>query len=137
MAQNKAISDKDVTLSMPERAPKKKILEKDIQKEICDWLMSEKVFFWRHNNAPIFQRDKYGGRFRRQSKYTPNGLPDIMIMYKGFFIGLEVKVPNYWKRTDAQVDIMERMQLAGARYYLVTSLQEAKDAMKHYFDLPI
>jgi hypothetical protein len=107
--------------------PKKK-LEKDIQREICDWLASRNYFFWRQNTVPVFDK----GRFRAMPKYTPKGLPDILCVIDGHFIGLEVKVPDYWKRTDDQMAIQERFGANGASYYLVTSLEEAKKAIANH-----
>ena len=106
----------------------KKILEKDIQREICDWLHAEGFFFWRQNNTPIFDR-KFGG-FRAMAKYTYRGLPDIMILYSGKFIGLEVKVPDYWKRTDGQIEIQDKILNNGGVYAIATSLEEAKSIIE-------
>ncbi len=121
----------DVTAAIPargNRAPKKK-LEKDIQREICDWLASQKVFFWRSNNVPVFERSNGKARFRSLPKYTPRGLPDIMSIIGGQYIGLEVKVPDYWKFTDEQKMMKQKILENGGFYYLVTSLGEAMDAM--------
>jgi len=107
----------------------KKKLEKDIQKEICDWLFAEGYFFWRSNNIPVFQRDKYGPRFRSLPKYTPRGLPDIQILQDGRYIGLEVKVPGYWKFTDDQQIMKEKIIANGGAYHIVTSLDEAKNVV--------
>jgi hypothetical protein len=73
----------------PNSKPK---LEKHIQREICDWLSSRGFFFWRSNNVPVFARSNDGKmRFRSLPKYTPRGLPDIMVVVKGMFVGIEVK----------------------------------------------
>ena len=109
----------------------KKKLEKDIQREICDWLFAQGYFFWRSNNVPIF--DKKRMAFRALPKYTPRGLPDIMIIEKGKFIALEVKVPDFWKYTDAQKAIKEKIIDNGGYYFLVTSLDEAKNYMESFF----
>ena len=126
------IEDSDISPKMAQRSPKKKTLEKDIQREICDWLYSQGTFFWRNNNTPIFQPGGNGraGRFRAMPKYSVKGLPDIMCISHGRFIGLEVKVPGYWKRTDAQIDVKDKFIDNGAYYSLVTSLQEAQDYFK-------
>jgi hypothetical protein len=108
----------------------KKKLEKDIQREICDYLHEQGYFFWRQNNTPIFDR-KFGG-FRAMTKYTPKGLPDILILKNGKFIGLEVKVPDYWKFTDDQINMRENFHSHGGYYYLVTSLIEAQDIMSKF-----
>jgi len=95
-----------------------KQLEKDIQLEICTWLQSQDIFFWRF---------RYMSRF--PIKFIPKGLPDIMILHKGLFIGLEVKVPGYWKYTDPQKMMSTKIKSNGGLCYLVTSLDEAKIVM--------
>lgn len=100
----------------------KKKLEKDILREICEWLFEKGFFFWRQNTIPVFDK----GHFRALPKYTPRGLPDILLLYDGHFIGLEVKVPNYWKRTDAQIEMKDKFIDNGGAYHLVTSLDEVK-----------
>lgn len=127
LTSGKALSDQDIKPKMAQRSPKKKILEKDIQREICDWLHSKGAFFWRQNNMPVFQRDTRGSRFRAMPKYALKGLPDIMCISNGRFIGLEVKIPGYWKRTDSQIEIMDKFRDYGAYYAVVTSLKEAQD----------
>ncbi len=105
----------------------KKKSEKEIQLEICKWLESQGVFFWRY---------RYSSRF--PIKFVPRGLPDIMILHKGNFIGFEVKVPDYWKRTDSQYYMMDRINDCGGAYYIVTSLGDAMDAMvKHAPELKV
>lgn len=59
--------------------------ESDIQRKICDYLSSCGYFFWRSNNIPVFGR--------ALPKYAAKGLPDICILWRGVFIGLEVKRP--------------------------------------------
>ena len=124
----KTVLDTDITPKMAQRSPKKK-LEKDIQREICDWLHSENYFFWRQNNIPVFQRDTRGSRFRAMPKYALRGLPDIMCLCNGRFIGLEVKVPDYWKFTDDQKAVQEKIEANGGAYNLVTSLEQVQAIM--------
>ena len=108
----------------------KKKLEKDIQREICDWLFKKEFFFWRSNNVPVF--DKGRMQFRALPKYTPRGLPDIMIIFKGKFIALEVKVPDFWKYTEDQKLIKSKIVDNGGSYHLVTSLNQAQYIMDFY-----
>ncbi len=104
----------------------KKPLEKDIQLEICNWLQDRGFFFFRF---------RYMSRF--PIKFIPKGLPDIMVLHEGKFLGLEVKVPDYWKRTDSQLLMQEKITRAGGRYAIVTSLVETKVAIyKDDFALP-
>lgn len=93
----------------------KKKLEKDIQLEICQWLKENDFYFWRF---------RYMSRF--PIKFIPRGLPDIMILHQGKFIGLEIKVPGYWKYTDDQIAMKDLIISNGGRYHLITSLEEAQ-----------
>lgn len=120
------INDSDVSLSVPKRSPKKivkKKLEKDIQREICDWLHGQGFFFWRQNTIPVYEK----GHFRALPKYTPRGLPDILIIRHGMIIGLEVKIPGYWKFTNDQKSIQIKFIANGAKYQIVTSLAEVQE----------
>ncbi len=100
-----------------------KVLEKDIQRLICDWLATQPhILFWRTNNIPVFDK----GRFRALPKYTPRGLPDILCFVNGKLHALEVKVPHYWKYTDDQILMKEKIENNGGVYKLVTSLEEAQ-----------
>lgn len=109
---------------------KRKFYEKDIQREICDWLFSENYFFWRSNNIPVFDRQR--NIFRALPKYTPRGLPDIVVIFEGKFIALEVKIPGFWKYTEDQKKIRDKIIDNGAYYFLVTSLLEAKEVMRGF-----
>lgn len=48
--------------------------EKQLQDEILAYLKKNRVY-----------------HFRFQAQYNLNGLPDILCLYKGFFLGLELK----------------------------------------------
>lgn len=106
-------------------------LEKDIQREICEWLEDNKYFFWRSNNIPVFGRSRDGGTmaFRRMSKYTPKGVPDILVVHNGDFIGLEVKRAKALLRPE-QVAFGLKMYANGAYYRRVSSVEDVYSLMK-------
>ena len=105
----------------------KKKSEGEIQLEICNWLSNQNLVFWRF---------RYMSRF--PIKFLPRGLPDIMILYKGIFIGLEVKVPDYWKHTDKQILMGQEINKNGGYYYVTTSLGEAMEVLAiHAPDLTV
>jgi hypothetical protein len=64
-------------------------------------------------------------------KFIPRGLPDIMILSKGIFICLEVKIPGYWKHTEKQKEMSELIKKNGGLCYVVTSLEEAVTLLHH------
>jgi hypothetical protein len=99
-------------------------LEKDIQRAICDYLFVNGYFFWRSNNIPVFGRSNDGQkRFRALPKYTPKGLPDIIVIRGGRFIALEVKRPDCELRPE-QKEFREKCYLNGGDYYVVHSVDE-------------
>lgn len=101
-------------------------LEKVIQNEICEWLKKNDYFFWRSNNIPVFGRNNAGRKqFRSLPKYTPRGLPDIILIVQGKFIALEVKRPGGKLRPE-QAEFGHKCALNGAIYQMVDSLDGVK-----------
>jgi len=93
--------------------------EVDIQNSICEYLALKKQFFWRQNNAPIFSN----GRYFAMPKYSKHGIPDIILIKDGIFIGLEVKTPKT-KQSDNQKVFEEGLKEAGGQYHVVTSIDD-------------
>lgn len=93
--------------------------EIDIQNSICDYLSLKHYFFWRQNTIAPFRE----GRWFSQPRYSMNGIPDIILIKNGKFIGLEVKKPK-GKQSDNQKIFEERCKKAGGEYYIVTDLKD-------------
>lgn len=111
---------------------KKLPLEKDIQRECCEWLDKEGFFFWRSNNIPVFGQNNGGNRtFRSMGKYSPKGIPDIILIYNGKFIALEIKRPKAKLRPDQEV-FQARCADNGAKYFVIHSLDELKEVYTDY-----
>lgn len=96
-----------------------KQLEKEIQLAICDYLAFKRYFFWRQNTAPIFDK----GFYRPMPKYSINGMPDIIVIIKGKFVGLEVKRKG-GKQSDNQKYFQGNLELSGGEYHIVSSLDD-------------
>lgn len=108
-------------------------LEKDIQREILEMLNFNHLFFWRSNNIPVFGRNNAGHKtFRSLPKFTPKGLPDIIVIYHGNFIGLEVKRPTA-RLTTEQTHFYTQCRENGGFYYKVTSVDEVKEVFARDF----
>jgi hypothetical protein len=115
------------------KVPKK--LEKDIQRECCDWLEYNKFFFWRSNNIPVFGRNNAGVKtFRSLPKHTPKGLPDIIVITNGKFIGLEIKRDGAKLRPD-QAIFEENIKQNGGYYHVITNLDQLSMIMARYVPL--
>lgn len=66
--------------------------ENDCVNAIMEYLNYKNIFVFRVNNTPIY--DPRGGRFRKKGKWERYGVSDILGIYKGKFLAIEVKRPN-------------------------------------------
>lgn len=74
-----------------------KPLEKSFQKNVKKYLL---------------EQGAYVVNYVAQSVYGTNGIPDLLVCYKGRFIGLELKVPPY-KPTPIQLANLKKIEKAG------------------------
>lgn len=95
--------------------------ESDIQFSICEYLALRKVFFWRQNTVPVFHK----GEYRRMPAFSRNGVPDIIVVKDGQFIGLEVKTPK-GRQSDVQKEFENELVAAGGVYNIVTSIEDVQ-----------
>lgn len=105
--------------------------ENEIQNTICEYLAileaQNKLMYWRQNTSPVY--DVKGGSFRRMSVHAKKGVPDILVIIKGKFIGLEVK-SKIGKISSDQAEFKKGMEKNGAMYYVVRSLEEVLQVIK-------
>lgn len=110
---------------------KQKVLEKDIQNGICEYLdilmKQNKLMFWRQNTVPVFDRSR--NSFRRQPKYSLNGVSDIIVVVYGKVIFIEVKRPG-GKQSPAQKEFEKLCFENNATYFVATSLEEVISNLK-------
>lgn len=97
--------------------------ESEIQSSICDYLAIKRYFFWRNNNIPSF--DSKTGRVRNMPKYSRNGVPDIILIKDGKFIGLEVKSEK-GRQSDSQKQFQQDLEQSGGSYYIVRSIEDVQ-----------
>ena len=60
---------------------------------------------------------------RRYFRARVSGAPDIICVIKGWYVGVEVKVPK-GKQSDHQKAFQEALEVAGGRYILAYSLED-------------
>lgn len=61
-------------------------------------------------------------------KFTPKGIPDILILDSGKFIGLEVKRESAKLRPE-QAEFGAKMVMHGGAYHVVRSLAEVQEIL--------
>ena len=93
-------------------------LEKEISKSCLNWLLKRKIFAWRNSSTGIFDREK--GFFRTSPK---RGAPDLIAIYQGKFIGIELKRPGN-KLSEQQEWFRESVISAGGVYLVIHSVEE-------------
>ena len=106
--------------------------ESDIQNTICEYLALRQRCFFRLNNIPAFNRG-FDGKItmRRLPKYTPRGLPDIVVVVGGLFYALEVKKPANQgsKKTYLSQDqkaFQALVEKHGGKYFVVRDVDEVQ-----------
>lgn len=96
-------------------------LESEVLREVCEYLTKHGYFFWRSNNIPVFAMNNAGKMtFRSLPKYTPRGLPDIMLVYNAQFIAIECKRIGAKLRPE-QVEFRDNLRAHGGIYFVATS----------------
>ena len=136
---------------MAARTKRREPTEAEIQKAILQYLATRKnLVFWRQNSgsfvAPVIRAiaavlDKFGlgrkkiaimaavkkaaGHYKCASE---TGIPDITAIYRGVYVGLEVKTKK-GKLTKDQKVMHERMKKNGIIVRVVRSVDDVKSAL--------
>jgi hypothetical protein len=95
-----------------------KLRERDIQKTVCDWLTLRGFFWYRQNVGGA----KFGAQW---VKFGLKGLPDVVVIVSGIYVGLEFKRPGGFL-SEAQEFCKQLIKNAGAEYVEVKSLEDAQ-----------
>lgn len=99
------------------------VKESIIQADILKWLKSTGLMVWRSNSGSLFLRG-------RHINLGPLGCADISVVVPplGRFVGLEVKSAKGKIRKDQRI-YAEGLTKQGGAYFIVRSVQDAKDAI--------
>lgn len=93
------------------------LLEKDIQKQILEYLAIKGVMHWRNNSGAM-------KTLRGFVRFGTPGSPDIFAVKAGVLWGIEVKREKKGRLSPLQKEFGEKLVKAGAQYIVVTSLDE-------------
>jgi hypothetical protein len=98
--------------------------EGKIQSSVLKYLHEQGVFCWRQNNLAIFDPKMNGYREHNGLK----GVPDILAVINGRFVGFEIKTPRGRQSAD-QLFFQKRLERHKGKYFIIRSLDEAKEAL--------
>jgi len=101
------------------------MIEKEIEKQILDYLsLLPECFVWKCNNFGTY------GKFRKaKSKHIINGVSDILGIYKGRFLAIEVKTKT-GKTSTEQDQFLENIRIQGGISFVARSLEEVKEYLE-------
>lgn len=98
--------------------------ESNLLAAVCDYLSLRKHFFWRSNNSGVATKGTDGRLFfRKMAKHSMRGVPDIILIKDGFFVGLEVKPKGKYQSAE-QKEFERACKEAGAEYYVIRSIDD-------------
>jgi len=92
-----------------------------------DYLALKRHFFWRQNTAPTIQKSAEGWAFRRMPAYRKKGVPDIILIKDGRFIGIEVK-RDTGRLSEHQIEFARGTEAAGGTYLVARSIEDVQRA---------
>lgn len=107
---------------------KSKIKESDIQLAILDYLNARGIFAWRNNTTGIYDPVKKVFR-KSKSKYSINGVADILGVYKGRFLAIEVKRPSGAKASEDQMLFLARVNQSGGLAFIAKSIEDVSNGL--------
>lgn len=96
------------------------IKETDIVRSILEYLSYRHVFAWRNNSGAVKYEGKGKTRFHR---FGLKGSSDIIGVYKGKFLAIEVKKPG-GVVTDAQEDFLDTIRTNGGIAFVAYSVDD-------------
>lgn len=97
--------------------------EIQIQSAIIDYLTLKKHFFTRINNIPVYDPRKKV--FRKMPKGCMKGVPDILVMWNGTPVWLEVK--DKGRQSPEQKEFQRKCEEQGVEYWVVKSVDDVKN----------
>jgi hypothetical protein len=111
-----------------------KVLERDIQKVILDYLACIGVFAWRANTGAVAATYKGKSRFMR---FGPKGQADILgiMSPSGRLLAIEVKRKGQGP-TEEQSRFLNRIDLAGGIAIVAHSLEECQESLEQWVTIP-
>jgi penicillin-binding protein-related factor A (putative recombinase) len=100
--------------------------EKDIEKSILRFLeFTPNCFAWKNNTTGIYDPTKKVFR-KSRNKYAINGVSDILGVYHGRFLAIEVKRPSNKERPEHQKTFIDLINRHGGIAFFATSVEEVK-----------
>lgn len=103
--------------------------ETQTQKEILKFLQDKGVFCWRVNNTGIPDPRCKGG-WRKPTGYSMPGMSDIIGIWKGKFLAIEVKALGRKKNvSEKQKEFIWKVNNEGGVAFVADSVEDVKNLL--------
>jgi penicillin-binding protein-related factor A (putative recombinase) len=104
--------------------------EKSIETAILTYLnFLPKCFAWKNNSVGVYDSSRSVYR-KAKSKFNISGVSDILGIYHGRFLAIEVKRGSGGRVSREQHDYIERIKTLGGIAGVCTSVDEARELIK-------
>lgn len=103
---------------------KLKILEKDIKRQILQYMRARGALIFVHDNVGIYNHEKGVYQLRRGPERML-GVADLIGIYKGKFIAIEVKQPGR-RLTSEQAVFLAQVKDQGGISFMATSVEDTQ-----------
>lgn len=101
--------------------------EEEIEHQILVYLnITKKGFFWKNISAGYHDGHAYR---KHKSPFAINGVPDILGIINGEFVGFEVKSAKGKLRAEQEA-FLRKAKAMGAKVFVVRSIEEVVTALK-------
>lgn len=90
-----------------------------MQNAVLAYLHKKGYLYWRQNNIPPFDRSL--GAYRKPPKHSRAGVPDVIVVRNGIFIGIECKRRSTGQSKN-QKDFQKDLEDAGGKYIVARSV---------------
>jgi hypothetical protein len=107
--------------------------EKEIESAILDLLKTVPYgFFWKNNSGGVFDPTKRVFR-KNTNPHIINGVPDILGLIDGMFIGIEVKKPkpNKTYPSKDQKAFIAKVESVGGIAFVARSVQDIEEFLEN------
>lgn len=98
--------------------------ESEVVSAVCEYLALRNYFFWRQNNAGIY--DVTQRRFRSMPLWSMKGVSDVILLNDGTIHFIECK-SSKGSQSQEQKAFQRAVEENGGRYYIVKNLDDLRD----------
>lgn len=97
--------------------------EKILENEILEYLAANNIFCWKIKTTGTFDPKTRG--FRRTGKWYKKGVADILGIYKGKFLAIEVKVKGSYPAPNQRIFLQDVLNHGGVSF-IARSIDDVK-----------